>query len=73
MPTIASHVIIACLCHDIGYVRGILNDDGPDGYVIDAKCNKAELPRGSTDAALMPYHVERSKLFVMHRLAKNIA
>jgi hypothetical protein len=60
-----AHVIIACLYHDIGYVRGILNDDSPDGYVIDAKGNKAELPRGSTDAALMPYHVDRSKLFVM--------
>jgi hypothetical protein len=66
-----AHVIIACLCHDIGYVRGILNDDSTDGYVIDAKGNKAELSRGSTDAALMPYHVDRSKLFVMHRLAKN--
>ena len=66
-----AHVIVACLCHDIGYVRGILNDDSTDGYVIDAKGNKAELSRGSTDAALMPYHVDRSKLFVMHRLAKN--
>src|SRR5215510_11310659 len=66
-----AHVIVACLYHDIGYVRGILNDDSSDGYVIDAKGNKAELPRGSTDAALMPYHVDRSKLFVMNRLAKN--
>jgi hypothetical protein len=66
-----AHVLIACLYHDIGYVRGILNDDDPDGYVIDAKSNKAELPRGSTDAALMPYHVDRSKLFVMHRFAKH--
>ena len=66
-----AHVIVACLCHDIGYVRGILNDDSNDGYVIDAKGNKAELSRGSTDAALLPYHVDRSKLFVMHRLAKT--
>ena len=50
-----AHVIVACLCHDIGYVRGILNDDSTDGYVIDAEGNKAELSRGSTDAALMPY------------------
>jgi hypothetical protein len=66
-----AHVLIACLYHDIGYVRGILNDDRPDGYVIDAKGNKTELSRGSTDAALMPYHVDRSKLFVMHRFAKS--
>jgi hypothetical protein len=28
------------------------------------------LPRGSSDAALAPYHVERSKLFVLDRLAE---
>jgi hypothetical protein len=26
------------------------------------------LPRGSSDAALMPYHVDRSKLYVTHRI-----
>ena len=64
------HLIIACLFHDIGYVRGVLNGDSADGYIIDAKGNKAELPRGSSDAALMPYRVDRSKLFVMDRVAK---
>ena len=62
-----AHVIIACLFHDIGYVRGILKGDDEDGYVIDADGTKAKLPRGSSDAALLPYHVDRSKLFVMHR------
>ena len=47
-----AHLIIACLFHDIGYVRGILKGDSADGYIIDAKGNKAELPRGSSDAAL---------------------
>jgi hypothetical protein len=65
-----AHVIIACLFHDIGYVRGILAGDGADGYIIDAEGNKAKLPRGSSDAALLPYHVDRSKLFVMERMAK---
>jgi hypothetical protein len=65
-----AHVIIACLLHDIGYVRGVLMGDGEDGYVIDAKGGKAELSRGSSDAALTPYHVERSKLFALDRLAK---
>jgi hypothetical protein len=65
-----AHVIIACLFHDIGYVRGILDGDGADGYVIDAKGNKAKLSRGSSDAALLPYHVDRSKLFVIDRLSK---
>ncbi|HMA56503.1 MAG TPA: metal-dependent phosphohydrolase, partial [Pseudolabrys sp.] len=57
-----AHLIFACLFHDIGYVRGILKGDSADGYIVDAKGNKAELPRGSSDAALMPYHVDRSKL-----------
>jgi hypothetical protein len=69
-PSDFAHVIVACLCHDIGYVRGILKGDDADGYVIDAKGNKAKLPRGSSDAALLPYHVDRSKLFAMDRIAK---
>jgi hypothetical protein len=65
-----AHLIFACLFHDIGYVRGILKGDRTDGYIIDAKGNKARLPRGSSDAALLPYHVDRSKLFVMERFAE---
>jgi hypothetical protein len=65
-----AHVIVACLFHDIGYVRGILKGDSADGYIIDAQGNKAKLPRGSSDAALLPYHVDRSKLFVMDRFGE---
>jgi hypothetical protein len=65
-----AHLVVACLFHDIGYVRGILKGDSTDGYIIDAKGNKATLPRGASDAALLPYHVDRSKLFVMDRLSK---
>jgi hypothetical protein len=68
LPSDYAHLIVACLMHDIGYVRGILKGDGKDGYVIDANGRKAQLPRGSSDAALLPYHVERSKLFVMDRV-----
>src|SRR6516165_8492354 len=74
MPTDANdfaHLILACLFHDIGYVRGILKGDGADGYVVDGKGGKIKLPRGASDAALMPYHVDRSKLFVMDRLANS--
>jgi hypothetical protein len=66
-----AHVILACLFHDIGYVRGVLNGDNADGYVVDAKRNRTKLPRGSSDAALTPWHVDRSKLFVLDRFAKN--
>ena len=57
-----AYLIFACLFHDIGYVRGILEGDGADGYIVDAKGNKAEVPRGSSDAALWPYYIDRSKL-----------
>jgi hypothetical protein len=63
-----AHVIIACLTHDIGYVRGLFMDDDADGYVIDSKGSKITLPRGSSDAGLMAHHVDRSKLFVMQRI-----
>jgi hypothetical protein len=69
-PSDYAHLLVACLLHDIGYVRGVLSGDGDDGYVIDAKGNKVKLPRGASDAALLPYHVDRSKLFVMDRIAK---
>jgi hypothetical protein len=66
-----AHVIFACLFHDIGYVRGILNGDSIEDYVVDGKHNRTKLPRGSSDAALTPWHVDRSKLFVLDRFAKN--
>jgi hypothetical protein len=66
-----AHVLVACLYHDIGYVRGILAGDSADDYIIDAKGNKTKVPRGSSDAALWPYHVDRSKLFVMNRVAQS--
>ncbi|MEN3348474.1 MAG: hypothetical protein V7632_2109 [Bradyrhizobium sp.] len=67
-----AHVIIACLTHDIGYVRGLFEADGDDGYVIDASGAKIMLPRGASDAGLLPYHIDRSKMFVMERI-KGIA
>jgi hypothetical protein len=68
-PADYSNFIVACLTHDIGYVRGIVKGDDDDGYVIDEGGRKVSLPRGSSDAALAPYHVERSMLFVLDRAA----
>ena len=59
MPSDYSHLLVACLLHDIGYVRGVLKGDNADGYVIDARGKKATIPRGSSDAALLPHHVDR--------------
>jgi len=69
-PSDYANFIVACLTHDIGYVRGILEGDGIGGYVVDETGRKVTLARGASDAALGPYHVERSKLFVLNRLAR---
>lgn len=63
-----ANFILACLTHDIGYVRGIVQGDEDGAYVADLSGRKVELPVGSSDAALAPYHVDRSKLFVIERL-----
>jgi hypothetical protein len=70
-PEDFSHLIVACLLHDIGYVRGILKGDGKDRFVVDADGRTVTLERGASDAALTPYHVERSKLFVRERLGAS--
>src|SRR6476660_1507899 len=68
-PTDYSNFIVACLAHDIGYVRGVVKGDGDDGYIVDGTGRKGSSPRGSSDAALAPYHVERSMLFVLAGVA----
>jgi hypothetical protein len=70
-PDDFAHLLVACLLHDIGYVRGILKGDGADGYIIDARGKRANVPRGSSDAALLQYHVDRSKIFVMDRISTS--
>jgi hypothetical protein len=64
-----AHIILACLFHDIGYVRGLFVEDDADGFVIETTGNsKVALQRGASDAALMPYHVDRSKRYVLERI-----
>ena len=70
-PDDYTNFILACLTHDIGYVRGIVQGDDGDSYVADLGGRTIRLPRGSSDAALGPYHVDRSKLFVFERLGKS--
>jgi hypothetical protein len=71
-PSDWAHLLVACLMHDIGYVRGILKGDSvTDGYIVDEAGQRVVLPRGASDAALTPYHVERSKLFVRARLGQS--
>ena len=66
--------ILALVCHDIGYVRGICQHDR-----IDDRCRYATgigdetvfLPLNSTDASLTPYHVDRSKQFIEDHLSHH--
>jgi hypothetical protein len=67
-----AHFIIALLFHDIGYVKGICKADR--GYTIATGqgAETVQIPPGSTDAALAPYHVERSKMFVHERFGPGV-
>jgi hypothetical protein len=70
-PTTArdyANFILACLTHDIGYVRGVVQGDADGHFIADVKGRAVQLPLGASDAALAPYHVDRSKLFVIERL-----
>jgi hypothetical protein len=70
-PEDYGHLITACLLHDIGYVRGVLSGDTETEFVIDTEGTKIALPRGASDAALAPFHVDRSKLFVFERFENS--
>jgi hypothetical protein len=67
-PSDYTHLIIACLLHDIGYVRGVLSGDTDDEFVVSETGSRVTLPRGASDASLTAYHVDRSKLFAVERL-----
>ena len=70
-PADYGHLIVACLLHDIGYVRGVLSGDTETEFVVDRTGKKVTLARGASDAALTPYHVDRSKLFAFERLGNS--
>jgi hypothetical protein len=70
-PEDYSHLIVACLLHDIGFVRGVLSGDTSSEFVIDRNGKTVKLPRGASDASLAAYHVDRSKLFVYERLGDS--
>lgn len=65
------HAIVAALYHDIGFVRGVCSGDRDGHFIIDAAGHTVDLPRGASDAALGPYHVERSKIAVRERFRNH--
>jgi len=60
---------IALLFHDIGYVRGICKGDQEDQVATGVGGEFIELAADSTDAALSPYHVDRSLMFMRERFS----
>jgi hypothetical protein len=65
------HFMLALLAHDLGYVRGACPGDETDRFVIDETGATVNLPRGASDAALAPYHVDRSKIIVRARFKSS--
>lgn len=65
------HFILALLCHDVGYVRGACRGDG-EGRFVTGDGGSVTLPHGCTDAALTPYHVSRSQVFVLEHFGPAI-
>lgn len=61
------HVVMALLCHDIGYVRGVCRADQHGEYATGVDDQTVKVSEDGTDAVLTPYHVDRSKLFVRER------
>jgi len=67
------HYTLALLLHDIGYCRGICRGDRDGAIVVDHDGRTIMPPRGSSDAALAPYHVDRGLIYVRERfLASEI-
>jgi len=62
-PNTWLHFIVALLCHDIGYVRGVCQNDRHGIYTTGFIGDTVTLPAEATDAALTPYHVDRGKRF----------
>ncbi|ASC72416.1 hypothetical protein XM38_033730 [Halomicronema hongdechloris C2206] len=64
-------VMGALLCHDLGYCRGVCQQDCPcqHHYSTGWGDELVQLPAGSSDALLAPYHIERGQQFVRQRLA----
>jgi len=66
-PSDWMHVTMALLCHDIGYIKGVCQVDNACVFATGIGDERVELSDDGTDAALTPYHVDRSKLFVRER------
>lgn len=66
------HYMIAVLCHDIGYVKGVCRRDSKDHVATGIGDETVYISPEGTDVSLTPYHVDRSKLFVKERFGSGL-
>ena len=66
-----AEAIISLLFHDIGFVRGLCRKDNEGRYFTGIDDEFIELKKGSTDASLMPYHVDRGQSYVSEIYTHN--
>ena len=59
-----SNTVIALLCHDIGYVRGLCRADTAQALSTGVDNALYKAAAGTSDAVLMPIHVNRGKRFI---------
>ncbi len=64
--------MLAVLCHDIGYVKGVCRNDTKDMFATGVGDELVYISPEGTDVALTPYHVNRSKLFVKERFGTGL-
>lgn len=65
------HAVVAMLFHDVGYLRDLLPEDGPEGCLVEHGGTRVSPPADATDAWMMPYHVTRGDLFVRQHYADH--
>lgn len=68
-----AHYVISLLCHDIGYIRGVCQQDCPEQHTYTTGIGRetVTIAATATDASLSPYHVDRSKRFIEEAFAQQ--
>jgi hypothetical protein len=64
--------MVALVCHDIGYLKGICRNDNTleSIFAVGIDDQTIAIPADATGARLTPYHVDRSKLYVQETLSQ---
>lgn len=65
------NTVVAMLCHDIGYVRGICESDDGERLANGIGSQSTRIAIERSDAALMPIHVDRGKCYVEEHFAAH--